>query len=438
MFIEKSAGRIRFSRTVFLLSCLLPSAAIAGWAVHLRSAAHREAVRSRWQQVVGLPLVIGAVEHPRPGMVRATGCAVLTPTGARLMEIPSVELESAVGEDRLRIDMVRVDAAAAALLGELAREWLRRDARHPRNCVIEIADFEWERGGRQGDDATPRTSTMVRIECVAQGGSRAVRIVRHAEIEEQFRIVRAVADEGGRTVERIEFEANWADAVPLPILASLAGCAADAVAAAGSAAVASGEVAATLGEAGWSGTAHGRVEGIDLARCTVALQARATGQAAIVFDRLTWKDGRLEDVTAECSIGAGWIENSLFDRLVIALGCKPGPAAASTGQPVRLFDAAGCVLRLDGGRLGMTATQAIANGLAVVDGAVLLQPPSAGIPFDRLAWMLSPPAATFVPAGGPGGWLMSILPPAGPAAGSGDPAGTRAANPPSRGVRRDF
>ncbi|MCE9630486.1 MAG: hypothetical protein K8S94_07195 [Planctomycetia bacterium] len=434
MFIERSTGRIRFARTVFLLVCLLPCAAIAGWAVHLRSAAHREAVRTRWQQVVGLPLIIDAVEHPRPGMVRAMGCAVLASTGVRVLEIPSIELESAVGEDRLRIDAVRIDAAAAALLGELAREWLHRDARHPRNCVIEVADFAWDEGSRRGDDAAIQPPTVLRVECVARDGSRAVRVVRRAASDEQLRIVRAVADEGGRAVEGIEVEASWSDAVPLPILAALAGHAVDAAVVAGPTAVASGEVAATLGEVGWSGKARGRVEGVDLARCTAAIQARAAGRAAIIFDRLTWKNGRLEEVVAECSIGAGWIESGLFDRLVIALGCKPGPAAASAGQPVRSFDAAGCVLRLEGGRLGMTAAPSIAHGLAVVDGAVLLQPPAAGIPFDRLAWMLSPPAAPFVPAGGPGGWLMSIL----PNVGGGDPVGNRASNPPSGGGRRDF
>ncbi len=433
MFIERSAGRIRFARTAFLLVCLLPCAAIAGWAVHLRSAAHREAVRSRWQQVVGLPLVIGAVEHPRPGMVRATRCAVLTPTGERALEIPAIELESALGEDRLRVGMVRVDAAAATLLGELAREWLRRDARHLRNCVIEVGDFGWSGGPHEAADAESRPPAGVRVECVAQGGSRAVRIVRRGEAEEQLRVVRTVVEENGRAVEGIEVEARWTEAVPLPILASLAGCAADAVDAAGPAAVASGEVAAVLGAAGWTGTARGRVEGVDLARSTSVIQARAAGRAAVVIDRLAWRDGRLEDLVAECSIGAGWIESGLFDRLVIALGCRPGPAAPAAG-PVRSFDAAGCVLRLEGGRLVMTAPSTIAGGIAVAGGVIVLQPPAAGIPFDRLAWMLSPPAAPFVPAGGPGGWLMSILPPAG----RGDTGNKRASNPPSGGGMRDF
>jgi hypothetical protein len=43
-------------------------------------------------------------------------------------------------------------------------------------------------------------------------------------------------------------------------------------------------------------------------------------------------------------------------------------------------------------------------------GRSIIDPPSGGFPVDRLAWLLAPPGATFVPATGPGAWLMSILP----------------------------
>ena len=76
MFIERSAGRIRLARLTFVVVALLPCAMLAAWAFARGSAGHREAVRVRWQQSIGLPLTIGAVEHPRPGVVRAA-CAMM-------------------------------------------------------------------------------------------------------------------------------------------------------------------------------------------------------------------------------------------------------------------------------------------------------------------------------------------------------------------------
>ena len=84
MFIERSAGRIRFARTVFVLAGLVPCAGLVAWAVHLRSASHRESLRAGWQRAVGVPLEVDAVEHPRPGVVRARGCRVVAPDGGRL------------------------------------------------------------------------------------------------------------------------------------------------------------------------------------------------------------------------------------------------------------------------------------------------------------------------------------------------------------------
>lgn len=434
MFIERSAGRIRAARILFLAAGLLPCVALGAWALHLRSAAHREAVRVRWQQVVGLPLTIGTLEHPRPGVVRAHGCGLAAATGGRVIVAATVEVESAVGEDRLRIDSVRVDAEAAAVIGDLAREWLRRDARHPRNCVIEVADFAWGEGRPEAAAADRAGPVALRVECVAQDGSRAVRVVRHAAVEDELRVVRTLADDDGRLVERVTVDASCSDPVPLAILAAVVGWGPESVAAAGPTATARGEIAARLEGDGWSGSVRGRIDHVDLRACAAAVGSRGAGEAGVAVDRLSWRAGRLEDVAAECVAGPGWIDAALLDRMVIALGCKPG-AAATSGEPVRAFDAAGVVLSLDGSRLVMRGPPSIAGAVAVRDTVPVLAPPSAAVPFERLAWMLSPPAASFVPAAGPGAWLMSIL----PGSAGIDAAGQkRASNPSSGEGRRDF
>jgi len=440
MFIERSAGRIRLARVVFVAVGLLPCLAVVGWATYLRSTAHRDAVRGAWEKAVGLPLEIGAVEHPRPGVVRARRWSIVTAGGGRRLELPTVEIESAAHEDRIRIDVARVDAPTAAMLAGLGREWLRGDVRHPRNCVVEVADFGWSSGGppEAGAEAggEPTSPIPLRIECVARGKTRAVRMVRRAAVEDELRIVLAVDDTGGRNGERIEVDATWSDAIPLAILAAAAGWDAGSIAATGVSATAAGDVHASRDGDGWDGSARGRLVGIDLLPCAERVKAAASGTATVIVDRLAWRDGRLDDAVIECLTTAGWVDAALFDRLVIALGCKPGPAATmSAALPTRAFDAAGCVLRLRDGQFDLQPSPAVPGGLASTGGVPLLQPPTAAVPFDRLAWMLSPPAAAFVPAAGPGAWLMSILPSRNPGPSE---AGEKTTNSAARARERGF
>jgi len=56
------------------------------------------------------------------------------------------------------------------------------------------------------------------------------------------------------------------------------------------------------------------------------------------------------------------------------------------------------------------ARSTLAGGLAAVAGRSIIDPPPGGFPVDRLAWLMAPSGATFVPATGAGAWLMSILP----------------------------
>lgn len=422
MFIERSAARIRLARTAFVVVGLVPCIALVAWALHLRSTGHREAIRGRWQQVVGLPLSIDAVEHPRPGVTRARGCTVLGADGAPLANVPVVELESAVDEDRITIDALRLDTRSAAAIGDLAREWLRRDARHPRNCIIEVADFGWSSGGESGGTV----ASGLKVECVAQGGSRAVRLVRRGGTPDEVRIIRVVAGGAGSARESIEVEARCAEGVPAAVLAAAAGWTLGPLAAA-PATLARGEVVARWSDGLWSGSCRGEVAGVDLAAAARAVDARAAGTARIRCDRLAWQEGRLSDAEVAVDVGSGWVDAALFDRLVLALGCRPGPTAA--GEPLRTFDRAACVLRLVAGGVSMLPGADVADGLASLGAVALLQPPTAPVPFERVAWLASPPSSTFVPASGAGAWLMSVVPAAG---------ADRVAKPPERGGRREF
>jgi hypothetical protein len=422
MFIERSAGRIRLARTAFLIGGLMPCLLLTAWALQRGSAAHRDAVRASWQAAIGLPLDVAAIAHPRPGVIAATGVVVRSPAGRTVLELPRVEVESAATEERLVIHGGRVDAAAAEVLGGLAREWLRGHARHPRNCVIDARDVVCGGAG-----PTAERPERLRIECVAHAATRAIRLVRDGG--DDIRIVRTLEGAGPSGEERYEVDGHLARPWPAALVAAVMGLADGVAGQLPAEATIVGDLRATAGQAGWSGSASGSIEGLDLGRCCAAFRGTASGVASVVVQRLAWRDGRLMDVAAACDCGPGWVDAGFFDRLVIALGCRPGPAAQPSAT-TQSFDRASCTLELDGNRL-VVRPGSVANGLAIARGETLLQPPNGPVAFERLAWMISPPAASFVPAAGPGAWLMSIV----PAASQGQP---RADNPSGREGPRGF
>ena len=143
MFIPRSLARIRAARTAFLLLAAVPTAAVIGWAAYLHSASHRTAIEREWQDGTGLPLTIGRIEHPRPGVIRAHDCILPATADRPAFVIPLVELESSADEDRLRLGRLTCDPAAASTLASLARAWIMDDVRFRRTCIVDVADFHW-------------------------------------------------------------------------------------------------------------------------------------------------------------------------------------------------------------------------------------------------------------------------------------------------------
>jgi len=417
MFVARSAARIARARVAFVLLVVLPCIGLGAWAVHRRSAAHRDAVRLTWQRQLGLPLSVTAIEHPRPGVIRGRDCVVATTDGRPSLTLPVVEVETAATEVRIHIDRLRCDAAGAAVLATVADDWLERGARFDRNCVIEIADFAWDTRAGGGDDPS-----ILRIECVVQEGDRAVRIVRPtaAGPDDEMKILRCIdpglaGDRAPKQVTvRLEIEAGCRRPLPFPILVAcaagtpLSGCDA------GDEAVVTGVLRAVYDSAGWNGEARGAIEQVDLAACTAVLAGGATGEATITVDDLRWSTNRIEACDVACTASRGRIEQRLLDALVGTLGCRPGAAYGLPDGRGRAFDAAAWRLWIDHRgaelRAPRDAGSTLAGGLAAVGGRSIIDPPSGGFPVDRLAWLLAPPGATFVPATGPGAWLMSILP----------------------------
>lgn len=409
MFIAQSARRLRFARVVFLVVGVLPCAALAAWAVHLRSVAHRESLRARWQQAVGLPLRIGAVEHLRPGVVRGYGFGLTAEDGGSPLALSVVEIEETPRELRLRVERLDLDADAIGLLAGLAGEWLGREARFPRDCVIEVGDLRWCIAGwpvLERETAAGR----LRIECVARDGTRAIRclLADAGGGPAEIRIVRTAGGPDRRGAVRHDVTAACAAPLPLAIVGRLLEGASLPTLAPGSGAAISGTLAVRGAGDRWAGQLKARLERIDLAACAAPFGWRAAGLADVDVRRLDWEDGRLSSAEMEVLVGPGACGRGPLDSLVRGLGFRPreglfnAPVAADTR-----FDAAGMLLRIDGQGAEILSPARLNGAVAVLDGRPLLDPPATIVPLARFADWLTGPAAV---AGGGAGRLRAALP----------------------------
>jgi hypothetical protein len=432
MFIPRSMARLRLARVVFLALAIVPTAAIGGWAAYLRSGWHRNGVRITWQRALGLPVDIGTVEHPRPGVQRLGACTIAGADGRARLTLPGAELETTATELRLRVPRLRCDDEAAGLLAMLAADWLARGERFDRNCVIEIDDFDWADARAVDRAASGVSAGELRVECVATTEARAVRVVRRpperadaSAAVSELRVVRIaprddVETAGATPVDarsiraadvRVTVSGTAAEPIPFDVVAGLARDTSLCEWSLGTSARVAGRIDLAWDERGWDGVMTGRVEGIDLAACAAAAGLRAAGDATVDVRSIRWSAGRLAECELACETGPGEIAQAFLEGLVGALGCRRGVATRDAAPPaLQPFAAAGAVVRINEGGLEVLAAPRFGGALAIAATDAILWPPPAPVPVERLAWLLAPPDAPHVPAGGPGAWLMSIMP----------------------------
>jgi hypothetical protein len=106
--------RRRLTLTLFAVLCLMPTLVVAAWGVsrHLPGHVRAEAQRLGWQ--LGMKVSIGAVAHPRPGVVRYEGLVLANPeTDAEIARC--LILEATCAGPLLTLRAVQPEINAAAL-----------------------------------------------------------------------------------------------------------------------------------------------------------------------------------------------------------------------------------------------------------------------------------------------------------------------------------
>jgi hypothetical protein len=461
MFIERSTARIRMLRTVFVLLGILPCAGLCGWAAMRHSDGHREAIERRCEQVIGLPLAIGTVEHVRPNAMRLRDCRLSSSGGAVVLSVPVIDVESSSGELRLTLGRLDCTPELARTLAGLARDWLRQPVRFPVDCVIDVHDFSWR--PRPHADVGPVANSL-HVECVAANGSRAVRVRRSADRSspaDEVRLVAGVVGSPGgqdddtqpqvapRAVEHtaagMEVHGSIVEPLPVDVLEAAAGLEAGTLPL-GAGAVVSGSVAAVLDGGVSSGSARVRVEQVDLAAASRHLPHRLAGEALLDIDGLEWSRGRITACGCQLSVSRGRVGQPLLDACVSMLGCRPGPAYRSLArEEVRSFDDVSVRLGIENGAVDVRAEPGRDGALARVQGLSIVDQPQVPVPLDRLAWLLAPPGSAAVPAAKVTAWLIGCFaidaqmrPPvraAQPSSAAGQGAGGSSEKPPDQAGR---
>lgn len=444
MFIEQSAARIRLARTLFVLLGVFPCAGLCGWAAVRHSSGHRDAIERRCEQAIGLPFVIGSIEHVRPNTMRLHDCQLSAATGGVVLAAAVIEVETLPHEVRVTLGRLDGTPALARVLADWAGEWLRRPVRFPVDCVVDIADFSWRPRPHVGADGAMSGSVPVaasrsnglHIECVAANGSRAVRVRRHAEAGSATDEVRVLAgpavspadaqdtsqrdtfqqqdahqQEVARPFERERdgrFEVSGSITEPLPLSVFAAACGLEGESLPlGGEAIISGTLSAVCEGGLSSGSGQVRIERIDLAAASLHLPHRVAGEACLAIDRLAWSRGRITACECACSVSRGRVGQRLLEACVSVLGCRAGPAYRTLArEDVRPFDDVSGLLRIDSAGVDLRAAAGRDGCLVKIQGLSILDEPPGLVPLDRLAWLLSPAGAPAVPASRATAWLL--------------------------------
>lgn len=395
MFVERSAARIRLVRRLFVLCGLLPLIALVAAAVWRQGATRRDGLESRIAAALSLPVSIGSVTDPRPGVMLLRD-VVIGDAGGGMVSVSRLRVEESAAEIRVVVDAVECPPDAARVFARLARTWLEGEYRFRRDWVVDCGRVGW------GEAAGAVPLEQVRVECVATAGARAVRLRTTGAGDGDDVRLRRLRDDDGAV--RHECEARIGSPVAAAAVArglDLAG------APAGRDATFRGEAHLTCTSDVWSGRCAGVVTGLDLGQLTAGLPDGVDGSATLQVEQAEVRDGRLVAARFECRSPGGTISRRLLAGCIDWLGCRPLRAVAA-GDDIPYRDMAwSCRLGEQGLDLVGLGPQA---ALVADDAGPLLGPPIGTMPTDRLAWLVSPPGLPVVPASAGTGLLLPWLP----------------------------
>lgn len=396
MFIGQSVARRRTVRRLFLGAAVVPCVLLVWVAWWRHSAGYVAEIERAASAHLGLPVRIGAVVHPRPGVLRLRRVVFGGVTEAGPIEVPDVEVETTATEVRLRLPRVACAPDALRLLGSVVAEWLDRPTRFPKSWVVDVDDVGWRLGGDR------RAGGGWHAECVVADDARAVRLRREPASADEVR-VRKVGDE-------LVVEATIEKPIPALIAAALLDGGGAWAGALGPESLVLGGCRVSRRSDGWTGRCQGAVEHWDAA--SILGETRPVrGEVRLEVAALEIAASRITRCDLRLSSSGGLVAQETLDELVGRLGCRPGPAhRALGGDAMRRFDELACRILVDADGLRIRSTLAAGGSVMRWQGLSLLDEPAGPMPAEQIAWFLAPPGRPPVPAAPASAWLISVLP----------------------------
>jgi len=411
MFVERSESRVKSARTAFVLFCIVPCAALAAWAAYWRSASHLDAATAAWAREIGLTVRCERIDHVRPGCVRLFNCEIRADDGSAAAGFDVVEIETTPREVRIRLPEFAATPEACAAIGRIARNWLAEPERHPRAWLVDVGSVRWP----DDDDGNRDVASGVRVECVAVGPERAVRIRREPATNDEVRIVRSV--DGGRA--RFTVETRVDDPVPAACVVAAIGQPPGGVAG-----WCSGSINAEWSGGGWTGEVAGSFDRFDASAIASFFGSpmRFSGPARFDLASATLSAGRLVRANATIDVAPAVVSQELLERLVQVAQCRAGEDylgrdSGLSSLGARQVDRFACSLAIDpsGARIraagaGGRADEAGGRGIVTAGGRAVLEAPIEAVAIERIPWAFAPRDARPLPATAATAWLTPLLP----------------------------
>ena len=416
MFRLRQRTRRQLCRAGFLTACLLPVVALALLGLFQRTRAHVRHEEHALRQALGLRVEIGAVEHPRPGIVRYRGVDLAElETGERIARCALVRVQRSAfnGSADLIVRGLAVERAGMAAGYAIVERLLHRREGDPDvSMTFALDDIAFS------ESSEPRTlaraTGLIRADR-SEGEARITFDPAHdasadaATKKESDRIRLAIGRRWQQGAPANEVELHTAGhSIPCAWLTALVGELAGLKESSFA-----GSMRAKNGQDGWQVFTRGAFTHVDLGELGGKyLGHRIEGWADIDVESAHVVGGQLAAIKGRVSGGPGRIEQALLTTCSKWLECAAAVERQPTSELVR-YRELGLAFEMDShGRLFVVGQCSGSPGtlLTNISGGPLLTAPSKPQSVLRLISALAGDEAPAVPGTPRAAMLMRLLP----------------------------
>lgn len=393
-------------RTLFVVSCLVPTVATLLYGFAGRSDFQRSALEKRLSAACGLRIEIDRIRYPRPGgaVLEGVRCKDLE-TDAVVVQCRTVEALSDSEGLSLRAGGAEIFADRGARLFDTLERHLRSELHGVAGKIgIQADELTWHVGkesqtlvdfeGLLGpEDSVRQLALSFRLPGSDEAHPTAVRVARDAKTSPPETIIEL--DSGAALLPCVMFGPLW-----------------DAADTLGKQARWSGRLKLRKTSRGWEGIASSDVTEVDFRQLAAEYAPdRIWGSGEV---RLHWAEftaGRIARLRGTIIAGPGQISRDLLRAGIIHLGLGNVGTMVAEGPPV-LFDRMELDFSIDAEGLTIKSRSAEQHdALLWRDDIVYWQTPLTGAqPVANLLRALAPDRELLVPLGQPTNALMQLLP----------------------------